>query len=145
MQRVSSACSPARTTESMVKNLPDCARQHRLFSLMNRPRTNIHFLAVRGTTNRARAGAYFLLVACLILASAANGLAQQRITRRYPAGKNVRLELRNLSGTITVETWDRDEIKLTATLESPSAKLAPRQTDGSVCVDVEGDNRGRSD
>ena len=86
---------------------------------MNRPRTNIEFLPGRVNANRGRAGMYFLLVACLLLASAANGLAQQRITRRYPAGKNVRLELRNLSGTITVETWDRDEIKLTATLESP--------------------------
>ena len=112
---------------------------------MNRPRTNIHFLAGRGNANRGRAGVLLLLVTSLILASAASAFGQQRITRRYPAGKNVRLELRNLSGTITVETWDRDEIKLTATLESPSAKLAPRQSDGSVSVDVVGDNRGRSD
>lgn len=112
---------------------------------MKRPLTNIHFLARRGNPNRARAGAYLFLVVSLVLASAASGLAQQRMTRRYPAGKNVRLELRNLSGTITVETWDRDEIKLTATLESPSARLAPRQTESGVCVDVVGDNRGRSD
>ena len=45
--------------------------------------------------------------------------AQQRLSKRYPAGKNVRIELKNISGTITVESWNRDEIKLTATLESP--------------------------
>src|SRR5687768_4978286 len=112
---------------------------------MKRPSTNIHILARRGNANRGRAGMYLLLVGSLILASAASAFAQQRVTRRYPAGKNVRLELRNLSGTITVETWNRDEIKLTATLESPSARLAPRQTDTGVYVDVVGDNRGRSD
>lgn len=112
---------------------------------MNPTRTNIHFSAGQGNQSRARAGGYLLLVCTLILACAASSFAQQRMTRRYPAGKNVRLELRNLSGTITVETWDRDEIKLTATLESPSAHLAPRQTDTGVTVDVVGDNRGRSD
>jgi len=53
--------------------------------------------------------------------------AQQRLSKRYPAGKNVRIELKNISGTITVESWNRDEIKLTATLESPKANLSPRQ------------------
>jgi putative adhesin len=112
---------------------------------MKRPRTNIQLLAGRGNPTRARAAVYLFLGASLILASAASVIAQQRMTRRYPAGKQVRLELRNLSGTITVETWDRDEIKLTATLESPSARLTPRQTDTGVSVDVVGDNRGRSD
>jgi len=112
---------------------------------MTRTRPIIHFLAKRGKPSRIRAGVYLFLVGCVIVASAASGLAQQRMTRRYPAGKNVRLELRNLFGTITVETWDRDEIKLTATLESPSARLSPRQTESGVCVDVVGDNRGRGD
>src|SRR5688500_20129242 len=96
---------------------------------MKRPSTNIHILARRGNANRGRAGMYLLLVGSLILASAASTLAQQRVTRRYPAGKNVRLELRNLSGTITVETWDRDEIKLTATVESRTAAVPPGRTD----------------
>ncbi len=71
--------------------------------------------------------------------------AQQRLSKRYPAGKNVRIELKNISGTITVESWNRDEIKLTATLESPKANLLPRQTSDALIVDVRGDNRGRSD
>jgi len=53
-----------------------------------------------------------------------------------PAGKNVRIELKNISGTITVESWNRDEIKLTATLESPKANLSPRQTGDALIVDV---------
>jgi hypothetical protein len=71
--------------------------------------------------------------------------AQQRLSKRYPASKNVRVELRNISGTIIVESWNRDEIKLTADLESPKANLLPRQTPDGFIVDVVGDNRGRSD
>jgi putative adhesin len=110
---------------------------------MNPTATKMHFPLSQ--TNRARVGVYLFLVCLLVFLSAAGGFAQKSITRRYPAGKNVRLELKNLSGTITVETWERDEIKLTATLESPSAQLAPRQTANGVTVDVVGDNRGRSD
>jgi DUF4097 and DUF4098 domain-containing protein YvlB len=71
--------------------------------------------------------------------------AQQRLSKRYPAGKNVRIELKNISGTITVESWNRDEIKLTATFESPKANISPRQTGDALIVDVMADNHGRSD
>ncbi len=71
--------------------------------------------------------------------------AQQKVSKRYPAGKNVRVELKNISGTITVESWDRSEIKLTAMLESPTAKFSPRQVDNGLVIDVMGDNRGRGD
>jgi DUF4097 and DUF4098 domain-containing protein YvlB len=110
---------------------------------MNRSVTKMPFPLIE--SGRARFGAT-LFVACLLLLVGATGVsAQKSVTRRYPAGKNVRLELKNLSGTITVETWDRDEIKLTATLESPSAQFTPRQTENGVTVDVVADNRGRSD
>lgn len=95
--------------------------------------------------SRARAGVYLFLVCLLTVLSATGGFAQKSVTRRYPTGKTVRLELKNLFGTITVETWDRNEIKLTATLESPSAQLTPRQTEHGVNIDVVSDNRGRSD
>jgi hypothetical protein len=86
--------------------------------------------------------ATFVFLCCAIASSA---YAQQRINKRYPVGKKVRIELKNISGTITVESWDRDEIKLTATLESPAATISPRQTADSLMVDVMGDNRGRGD
>jgi hypothetical protein len=71
------------------------------------------------------------------------GVAQQTLKRSYPAGKNVRIELKNISGTIIVESWKRDEIKLYAVLESPAAKLVPRVSGECLSVDVMGDNRGR--
>jgi hypothetical protein len=92
--------------------------------------------------SKAVLSAGFLLLATL---SVGTGQAQQHLSRRYPAGKNVRIELKNISGTITVESWNRDEIKLSAELESPKANLAPRQTSDSLIVDVRADNRGRSD
>lgn len=71
--------------------------------------------------------------------------AQHHVSKRYPASKNVRVELKNLWGTITVESWNRDEIKLSADIESPKANLLPRQTADGLIVDVIGDNRGRTD
>jgi DUF4097 and DUF4098 domain-containing protein YvlB len=84
----------------------------------------------------------FLFFATLNVGSAQ---AQQHLSKRYPAGKNVRIELKNISGTITVESWNRDEIKLSAELESPKANVTPRQSGDELIVDVLGDNRGRGD
>src|SRR5882672_4471460 len=88
-----------------------------------------------------------LFTGILLVAAVGAGSAQsqQRISKRYSAAKNVRVELKNISGTITVESWNRDEIKLTALLESPKAIISPRQTNEALIVDVRADNRGRSD
>src|SRR5450432_3030579 len=88
-----------------------------------------------------------VLVVMALLYLPVVGLAQspQHISKRYPAGKNVRLELKNVSGTIVVESWDRDEIKISATLEQPAAHFSPRQLGDGVIIDVMGDNRGRGD
>jgi DUF4097 and DUF4098 domain-containing protein YvlB len=86
------------------------------------------------------------LVATLLLfgaLSVSTAGAQQKLSKRYPVSKNVRVQLKNISGTITVESWNRDEIKLTAELDSPRANLSPRQTNESLIVDVMADNRGR--
>lgn len=67
----------------------------------------------------------------------------QRLSRNYPAGKNVRLELRNISGTITVETWAKDEIRITAEMDTRKATFNPRQTESGLVIDIVGDNRGK--
>ncbi|HYX29287.1 MAG TPA: DUF4097 family beta strand repeat-containing protein [Pyrinomonadaceae bacterium] len=81
----------------------------------------------------------------IILIGSSFALAQQKVSRRYPAGKNVRFELKNITGTITVETWDRDEIAVTALMDNRKATFNPRQTEGGLVIDIVGDNRGRSD
>jgi DUF4097 and DUF4098 domain-containing protein YvlB len=80
-----------------------------------------------------------------VIAITSAAIAQQRVSRNFPAGKNVRLELKNLSGTITVETWKRDEIKITAMMEAPAVHFNPRQTETGLVIDIVGDNRGRND
>jgi len=86
------------------------------------------------------AGALFALASLSLTVT-----AQQKLSKRYPASKNVRIELRNISGTIVVEAWDKDEIRLSATIESKDAHIFPKQIDQSLVVDVMSDNRGRGD
>src|SRR6266550_2693929 len=81
----------------------------------------------------------------IIIAASSFTLAQQKVSRRFPAGKNVRFELKNVTGTITVETWQRDEIMVTALMDNRKATFNPRQTDTGLVIDIVGDNRGRGD
>ena len=86
-----------------------------------------------------------LALVLLLGALSVSSVSAQQLSKRYPVGKKVRVELRNISGTIIVESWNRDEIKLSATLESPKANILPRQMGDALIVDVMADNRGRSD
>jgi DUF4097 and DUF4098 domain-containing protein YvlB len=101
-------------------------------------------LYVSAKRNRIRSTAFLGIVIPLLL-SGSSVLAQQHVSRKYPAGKNVRLELKNISGTITVETWDKDEIRVTADMESRKASFNPRQTESGLVIDIADDNRGRGD
>ena len=106
-------------------------------------------MRIRLLTWRRRVGASFLAVAAsltlLSLAAAGSVNAQQQMSKRYPGGKNVRVELRNISGTIVVESWNKNEIRLTATIESKKAQVVPKQINDCLMVDVMSDNRGRGD
>src|SRR5713101_1407646 len=93
------------------------------------------------TSNRVSIAAFPALFLVLVFSTAA--FTQQRVWPHYPACKNVRIELKNLSGTITVETWPRDEIRITATMEAPAVHFNPRQTETGLVVDIVGDNRDR--
>src|SRR4030095_12344153 len=107
---------------------------------------NNRFLPVRANTwSRVRTFSLPVLLIAIVGSSVIAVRAQQRVSKRYPVGKNVRIELKNLSGTITVESWNRDEIKLTPTMESPTAHLYPKQIDSGLIIDVMSDNRGRAD
>lgn len=71
--------------------------------------------------------------------------AQQRYSRSFAPRRNVSLLLKNRSGLIEVEGWDRNEIRVTATMESPRARFTPSLTDDGLNIDVVSDNRGRDD
>ena len=70
-------------------------------------------------------------------------LAQKRFSRTYPAGQNVRLELTNRTGTVTVEGWNRQEINISANLEAPAATIVPQSLSGTILVNVLRDNQGK--
>src|SRR6185503_14577865 len=97
---------------------------------------------------RVRFSPKLVLLAALLVCGAlsvSTVSAQQRLSKRYPAGKKVRVELKNISGTIIVESWNRDEVKVSATMESPTANFAPRLVADGLVIDLMGDNRGRGD
>ncbi len=77
--------------------------------------------------------------------SAGEVLAQKKFSRNYPAGQNVRLQLLNRTGTVTVEGWNRPEINISATLEAPTANISPQSLSGTIVVNLIRDNQGRNE
>jgi hypothetical protein len=87
--------------------------------------------------------------ACLLLAAlfvyafcaAPTALAQKRFSREYPVQPNIRVQLLNKSGTIEVLAWNKKIVRVTATMESPAAKMTPEVSDEGVLIDARRDNR----
>ncbi len=71
--------------------------------------------------------------------------AQKKFSKTYTASKNVRLQLTNRTGTVTVEGWDRDEIQISAYLEAPAANINPQSLSGGIYINLVNDNQGRND
>jgi len=79
---------------------------------------------------------------CLVASGVA---AQKKFSRTYPAGQSVRLKLLNRTGTVTVEGWDRQEVRIEATLEAPAANITPQSLSGEIVVNLVRDNEGRGE
>ncbi len=95
---------------------------------------------------KARIAFIMAAIGALLIATAAGVYAQKKaFNRKYPTSKNVRLVLKNTYGTITVEAWNRDEVKVTASMDSPVARLTPIVTGDTLEIDVVRENRGRED
>ena len=71
--------------------------------------------------------------------------AQRKFSKTYPASKNIRLQLTNRTGTITVVGWSKQKVSITAWLEKPIAKIIPRNESGTIIINVKRDNKGRKD
>lgn len=117
-------------------------------SLMNATRLTSHFSTAgrRCVACWPRARVVFAALALLCASTSLEAFAQtRRMSREFPVRNNVRLRLMNRSGTITVESWKRNEVKIVAVIESPSARVEPQENENGIVVDVEGANRGRAD
>jgi len=71
--------------------------------------------------------------------------AQKKFSKIYPASKNVRLQLTNRAGTVTVEGWDRQEINISAYLEAPAAEIVPQSLSGRIYINIVKDNQGKKE
>src|SRR5919205_4555491 len=92
---------------------------------------------------RLRATVVLAVVFTLISATPLTALAQKKtFSRKYPASGTVRISLKNSFGTITVEAWSRDEVRITADMDSPSTRVVPEVSSDSLDINVVRDNRG---
>ncbi len=71
--------------------------------------------------------------------------AQKKFSKSYPASKNVRLQLTNRMGTVTVEGWNKAEVNISAYLEAPAANIEPQSLSGTIYINLVKDNQGRND
>lgn len=93
----------------------------------------------RKTTSLLLSVVFFLAV------SAADSFAQKNFSKTYPAAKNVRLQLTNRVGTVTVEGWDKDKIQINASMEEPVATIIPQNLSGKILINVVQDNQDRAE
>jgi hypothetical protein len=87
--------------------------------------------------------AMILLLAGVMFLASNTAFGQRRFSRSFPAGQNVRLQLLNRSGTVTVEGWNRQEVSITATLDTPAATITPQLIEGTILINLVRDNQGR--
>lgn len=92
-----------------------------------------------------RAVVLLLLCTGCLFVLATDVFGQKSYSKKYPAGQNVRLQLVNRSGTVTVEGWNKNEVDISAYLEEPAAKIEPQNLSGTIVINLVRDNHGRSD
>lgn len=84
-----------------------------------------------------------LAVVFLLSAFATVASAQKRFSKTYPAGQDVRIQLTNKTGTVTVEGWNRAEVAISATMEAPAANIVPQSLSDTIVINLLKDNQGR--
>jgi hypothetical protein len=85
-----------------------------------------------------------LLLSVVFLFAPHAASAQRKFSKSFPAGSNIRLELLNRSGTVTVEGWNRPEVSVSAYLEAPNAVIDPKIIEGTIYLNLVKDNEGRA-
>jgi hypothetical protein len=113
---------------------------------MSSKETSISLPGARILRGRSRRALTLLLAASILSLLSSQGiLAQQHFKRTYPVQRNVRLALVNQSGTIVVEGWDRDAVRITAEMYSPVARITPELSGDGFVINVMRANRGRDE
>jgi Putative adhesin len=81
----------------------------------------------------------------LLISSVQENYSQKKFSRVYPASKNISLLLTNRTGTVTVEGWEKNEVRISASLEAPAANIIPQNLSGTIVINVVKDNQGRGE
>ncbi|MFN6963684.1 MAG: DUF4097 family beta strand repeat-containing protein [Pyrinomonadaceae bacterium] len=79
----------------------------------------------------------------MLLLWPAPAAAQKRYSQSFQTGQNIRLQLTNKTGTVTVEGWDRPVVSITAFLVTPAAEIRPQIVGDVILIDLVRDNSGR--
>lgn len=87
----------------------------------------------------------FVLLLLLSTFLSAEVSAQKRFAKTFPVKSNARLEIVNRSGSVTVSSWARNEIKIEARIEAPAAKVTPQMINGSLVINVVRENQDKLD
>ena len=77
------------------------------------------------------------LAAALLAAAAAPATAQQQITKRATVAPDATVEVSNVQGSVTITAWDKNEVELTAELESAKDELEFEASERMVSITVE--------
>jgi len=77
------------------------------------------------------------LAAAILAAAAPPAMAQQQINKRVNVAPDATVEVSNVQGTVTITTWDRNEVELIAELESDKDELEFEATERNVRIEVE--------
>lgn len=86
-----------------------------------------------------------LLLSVVFFFAPAVAPAQRRFSKTFAAASDVRLQLLNRTGTVTVEGWNRNEVNVSAYLEAPAAVISPQTIGGTIYINLVKDNQGRGE
>lgn len=87
------------------------------------------------------------LAAAVLAAAVPPAMAQQQINKRVNVAPDATVEVSNVQGSVTITTWDKNEVELVAELESAKDELEFEATERNVRIEVERPNGkyGRDD
>jgi hypothetical protein len=104
----------------------------------------IHNLILRSAYPLTAKATILLLLSVVFFFAPSSVHGQRRFSKNYPAANDVKLQLLNRSGFVTVEGWNRPEVNVSAYLEAPAAVITPQVIGGVIYLNLVKDNEGRA-
>jgi DUF4097 and DUF4098 domain-containing protein YvlB len=80
------------------------------------------------------------LAAAILAAAVPPAIAEQQINKRVNVAPDATVEVSNVQGSVTITTWDRNEVELVAYLENDRDELEFEATERNVRIEVERPN-----